>query len=683
MAWRTLSLLLLIASFFLALPAAADAPDSGARVVRVGIYENPPKIFTDTAGRPSGIFGDLITAIAAREGWNLVVVPGSWEECLARLKAGKIDVMVDVAWSEERAAQFDFNRDVVLSNWGRVYTRPGAGLESLLDLAGKRVAVMQGSLHTSGKEGIVELARRLDIRCTFLPCADYHAVMAAVRDGQAEAGVVNRVFGDEFEDDYGLHRTAIIFNPNNAHFAFTKGDSDTPYLIDRIDRNLRAMKADEQSPYFQTLERHLGSAVYRRVETWPAWATKLIVLLVALALLFLGFNVLLKREVDRAVAQVRESEERFRTIYDSVNDAIFVHDAATGAILDVNQRTCELYGYSRAEILARDSGALSAGEPPYDQATALERMRQAAAGTPQVFEWQARSKAGEVFPIEVGIRRAVLGGQARLLVTARDIRERKSAEAEIRALNAALEQRVIERTAELSAANHDLESFAYSVSHDLRAPLRSIDGFSKALIEDYGDKIDAEGQDFLNRVRAEAQRMGALIDDMLKLARVVRTELRRESVDITTLAREVEAALRQAAPERRVEVAIQEGMTAEADAQLVRIALTNLMGNAWKFTARRADARIEVGAVQEQGVTPVFYVKDNGAGFDMAYAKKLFTPFERLHTDKEFAGSGIGLATVQRVVSRHGGRVWAEGAVGRGATFFWTLAAFKTIGGEA
>lgn len=250
--------------------------------------------------------------------------------------------------------------------------------------------------------------------------------------------------------------------------------------------------------------------------------------------------------------------------------------------------------------------------------------------------------------------------------------ERLQNERELNRYRAHLEELVKERTSELGAANKELESFSYSVSHDLRAPLRSIDGFSHALLEDYADRLDANGIDSLRRIRSASQRMGRLIDGLLSLSRISRAELRHERVNLSALVHDISRELKETRPDRKVEFVISEDLFAEGDERLLYAALQNLIGNAWKFTGKRASARIEFGALEACGKL-TYFVRDNGAGFDMAYVKKLFSIFERLHGEREFKGTGIGLATVYRIITRHGGRIWAEGEVEKGATFYFTI----------
>lgn len=253
----------------------------------------------------------------------------------------------------------------------------------------------------------------------------------------------------------------------------------------------------------------------------------------------------------------------------------------------------------------------------------------------------------------------------------RDISERKRAEA-------ALQKAKLE----LEAANKELEAFSYSVSHDLRAPLRSIDGFSQALLEDYGKLLPPEGRNFLERVRSSAQRMAELIDDLLNLSKVTRAPMKSVSVDLSQLAQGIAAELQRTYAERRVSFNITPNLKAHGDPNLLQVVLENLLNNAWKFTSKREQAQIEFGSKHENDET-IFFIRDNGAGFDMAYEGKLFGAFQRLHAMTEFSGTGIGLASVQRIINRHGGRIWAEGAVDQGATFFFTLPAFERAKPEA
>jgi PAS domain S-box-containing protein len=375
-------------------------------------------------------------------------------------------------------------------------------------------------------------------------------------------------------------------------------------------------------------------------------------------------------------ARLRVSEERLRAIIDSAESLIWVKDL-DGRFLIVNRATELALRRPAAQLLGRSVFDLF---PPEMALSCAEHDRQVIeSGLPLEVEEQIPFADGPhtFLTVRTPLRDGV-GGIYGVTAICTDISDRKRDEDAVHEANLRLEQRVRDRTAELEAANRELEAFAYSVSHDLRAPLRAMDGFSLALLEDNAAQLDAAGHAHLTRVRAAAQRMSDLIDNLLLLSRVARAELCRDTVDLSALAHLVAADLHAAHPARDVELHIADGLRARGDERLLRLVLENLLGNAWKFTAGRTPAVIELGArsmpsPDGTGVAPTYYVRDNGAGFDMAHAGKLFQPFQRLHTVIEFPGSGVGLASVQRIIRRHGGQVWAEGAVDRGAIVYFTL----------
>jgi PAS domain S-box-containing protein len=362
------------------------------------------------------------------------------------------------------------------------------------------------------------------------------------------------------------------------------------------------------------------------------------------------------------IASREAAELRFRHVVEAAPNPMVIADN-DGRITLVNSQSLAKFGYEREELIGQPIEVLvperfRAGHAGYRNGYLIAPVARPMGTGRDLF---GRRKDGSEFPVDISLSPVDTADGMQVIAAVTDITEHKLAQEKLRQANQAL-----------ASANKELEAFAYSTSHDLRQPLRGMTGFAEILLQDYGGKLDAAGKDYLQRIQAAAKRMGQLIDDLLGLARVSRGTLRREEVNLSSLASAALSELRQGQPRDGVTVEIQPGLVATGDPPLLQAMLGNLLGNAWKFTGKTAQGRIEFGSTTAEGER-AFFVRDNGAGFDMAYANKLFGAFQRLHSAQEFAGTGIGLATVQRIVHRHGGRIWAQAAKNQGATFFFTL----------
>lgn len=366
-----------------------------------------------------------------------------------------------------------------------------------------------------------------------------------------------------------------------------------------------------------------------------------------------------------------EVNARLGRILDESLNEIYIFDSTDFRFLRVNRGAEENLGYRRDELHHKAAYDI---KPEFDKESFTEYVGPLLRGECEElnFETIHQRKDGSTYPVGVHLQLSRAETPFVFVAIILDISERKEAEWKIQEYSEHLEDMVEERTHNLKAVNRELESFCYSVSHDLRAPLRSIDGFSQALLEDYGSELEETAQNYLNRVRSSTQRMGQLIDDLLKLSRVVRTDMNKSKVDLAGMARNVETRLRETYPDRNVTLSAKGDLSAYGDERLLLAVLENLLNNAWKFTSNKEVAEIELNASEQDG-RKVFSVKDNGAGFDESYVHKMFEPFQRLHSMQEYEGTGVGLATVQRIIRRHGGEVWSEGKVDHGACIYFTL----------
>ena len=393
------------------------------------------------------------------------------------------------------------------------------------------------------------------------------------------------------------------------------------------------------------------------------------------ALVLLVLRVYPLRALKRALETLANEKKRAELILKSIGDGVITIDAQ-GIVLSSNPAAEKIFGYASEKIIGQNLKMLIPQPDRREREDHLARYLDTGLAdmVGKEREVSAQRSDGGMFPMEIRISEFYLQGNRQFLGSMRDITERKQARDEVMHLNASLEDRVQQRTAQLEAANEELQAFSYSVSHDLRTPLSSIAGFSGLLNREIGStEASRRTQHYLARIGASVVQMSDLIDSLLKLAQLSRSCVRWGSVDLSAMAQTVLNGYQESEPGRVAQLAIQPGLLVQCDPQLMRQVFENLMGNAWKFSRRQTSTRIAFRRDIGPDGEAVYAVRDNGAGFDMAYSKKLFGAFQRLHTVEEFAGTGIGLATVHRIITRHGGRIWAESSPGNGATFFFTL----------
>jgi PAS domain S-box-containing protein len=664
-------------------------------VVRVGLYQNSPKVAVSEVGKPEGVFVDLIEAIAAQEGWSLQYVPGTWAQGLDRLATGEIDLMPDVAFTKAREEKYSFHHEPVLSDWFQVYTRRGAGIRSILDLNGKRVAVLERSIQ---QEAFSKALVGFDLHVVLVPLPDYSSAFTSVVRGDVDAVITNRFYGAAHIREFKLEDTAIIFSPTGLFFAAPK--SGNVALLNAIDEHLARYKKDPSSIYYQSLRRWTSE----NVEPWfPLWLKGAMVVAAILMLFSLLWSVVLKHQVaartrelvlrneelqaaheqmKEAEGALHQSEQEYRELVESAN-SIILRWTCDGIITFLNDFGLRFFGYSADEIIGRHVAGTIVPATDTDGRN-LSLLMDQILTNPIAFEKNINEnmrRNGERVWI-AWANRIVHDGQgqvAEILSIGTDITELKQAEEAIRELNTTLEERVAERTAELAVARDRAESadrlksaFLATMSHELRTPLNSIIGFTGIMLQGLAGPLTAEQRKQLSMVQGSSRHLLSLINDVLDISKIEagQLEVSRELCDLRALIEKTINTVRPLAEKMglalHVKIAPEIGPLL-SDPRRVEQILLNILNNAIKFTEEGSvTVRAEIVAAQIH-----ISVTDTGIGIKPEELSRLFQPFRQIDTglSRQREGTGLGLAICRRLSELLGGEIFAVSEWGRGSVF--------------
>jgi PAS domain S-box-containing protein len=661
---------------------------AGDRIVKVGVYENAPKIFVSESGQPSGIFIDIIEYIAKSEGWRLHYVRGTWGEGLDRLEKGEIDLMPDVAYTADRGKIFAFHKVPVLSSWFQVYARKGSGIQSILDLGGKRIAVLERSVQ---QEAFARLAAGFGLNTTLISLPDYKSIFEMVAKNEVDAAITNRFYGLMHAKKFGLEDTAVIFNPSDLFFAAPGGTHEE--LLNAIDAHLINLKKDTQSIYYQSLKRWISEEVRFKL---PAWVEVVGLIAGVVLLMSLLGSVVLKhqvnvrtRELHKINRVLRTSERKYRELVMLAN-SIILRWSQDGRINFLNEFGRRFFGYTEKEILGRNVlGTIV----PEDESTGrnLRSLMEEILSDPQKFERNINEnmrRNGERVWID-WTNKVVLDEQGQIkeiLSIGSDITDRKLAEEQIRRLNddlrrhaEILEQRVAERTAELVIAKDGAESadriksaFLATMSHELRTPLNSIIGFTGIMLQGLAGPLNEEQQKQLNMVQSSSRHLLSLINDVLDISKIEAGQLAL-SVTSFELRPSIEKMVKLVLPlaekkglDLRVDIA-DDIKTATTDQLRLEQVILNLLNNAVKFT-EKGHVRISCRSENDQYLLSV---SDTGPGMRPEELPGLFQPFHQIDTglSRKHEGTGLGLSICKKLLGMMGGTIDVRSRWGQGSTF--------------
>jgi len=630
-------------------------------VVKVGIYENNPKIFTDDQGNAAGFWPDIVNYIANKEGWQIEWVHGTWTECLTRLQNNEIDMMPDVAYSAARDEIYDFSQEAVYVSWSRVYVRIGSNIESILDLEGKTVAVLEGSVNYIGPEGILKLTETFNIHCTFVPVDSYGKVFELLDKNEVDAGVVSKDFAYVNKTDFDVTETDVVFQPVRLYFAFPPTSSLKTYLISIIDSNMIQLKADGNSIYYQSLNTWFGTEPIEKpvIPTWLMWV---LIGIGALLVLVGGGALLLRTEVRRRTKELKESEEKLRLILETIPVGLSVSDIK-GKILQVNRAAMQLSGYSEKELVGKSFRGFVAKK---DLAN-IEKRRseELARGSELAGEFSLVRKDGTTFPAKLTgtLIKDVKGHTIGTLAMIEDVTERRRAEEE--------HKKVVEYR-ELDRLRTDLLS---TVSHELRTPLAGIKGYTTLLMDYYNTLKRTQKWESLEAIDSSTDRLADLIDHLLDISRMDSGlfKLKIQPINLNELLKAAmnEAKLR--SPKFRFKTKINRQLPqVTADPQRLRQVIDNLLDNAVKYSKEGTEISLQTELRPEEILVSI---SDHGMGIPATELTKIFDRFYRIEErlKKDPGGLGLGLSLCKSLVGAHGGKIWVESEVEKGSTFYFTI----------
>lgn len=668
---------IIIISLFILLifPSPAGAQETP---VKVGVYQNPPLVSMDDEGIVQGLYIDIIENIAFREGWEMDYVPCSFARCLEKLERNEIDILVAVAYSEERSEKYDFNQETVISNWGLVHVQKGSEVHSFLDLEDKRIIVLKDDIHYTGDQGIRNLLSQFNVNSTFIEVDEYTKVFKGLESGEGDAGVVNRFFASKYEQDYSIDRTPIIFNPIEARFAFTKNGDRTAGLIERIDHHMVILKQDKDSIYYQSLQKNLGGE--NDFEIIPLPVKQAGTVIIILLFFFFSLNIYLRREVkaktrellkknleleteidERLAAEktMKASTEKYSKLVESANDAIFIADAETGIIIDVNKKAEKLLGIPADKIIGKHQTQLHPeGEGERYGKIFKDHIEKGGAISEEIFVCH---KDGHLVPVEISASLADVGDRRIVQGIFRDISKRKKAQKDL--------EKAYQELKSLDVLKTDIVS---NVSHELKTPLTIMQGSIELAIEE--EELE-EVRFLLGKAHSAIKRQEAIINDLIAVGEMSLEKAINEENDLIDLIGTVVKEKSSMAKANGIELAWKKSgdiPILQFDREKIGQVLMNLMDNAIKFN--KDGGRVDILAEMADEFVKVS-VTDTGIGIKEEDMDKLFQPLTQLDpsSKRKYGGTGTGLAVGKRIIMAHRGRIWAESEFGRGSSFIFTL----------